>query len=48
MNEQSEKIPVGLIADDEQDLLEFLSLRLGREPWTIRTASDGEEALDAC
>ena len=45
MNDQSESEPVVLIADDEQDLLDFLALRLGREPWAIRTASDGEEAL---
>jgi two-component system, response regulator YesN len=46
MSDKPETTPVVLIADDEEDLLEFLALRLGREPWEIRTASDGQQALD--
>ena len=46
MNEDLDTKPTILIADDEEELLNFLSLRLSREPWTIRTAKDGEEALD--
>ena len=47
MSDNQETAPVVLIADDEEDLLEFLALRLGREPWEIRTASDGQEAWNA-
>ena len=46
MSDQPETAPIVLIADDEEDLLEFLALRLGREPWDIRTASDGQKALE--
>lgn len=47
MIENPDTKPTILIADDEEELLQFLDLRLSREPWTIRTARDGEEALDA-
>jgi len=47
MSEIAKTIPVVLIADDDADLLEFLTLRLGREPWNLRRARDGEEALEA-
>ena len=47
MSENTESIPTVLVADDDEDLLEFLVLRLGREPWALRQASDGEEALEA-
>lgn len=47
MNENPDTKPTILLADDEEELLKFLDLRLSREPWTIRTASDGEEALNA-
>lgn len=46
MNENQETAPVVLIADDETDLLELLALRLGREPWEIKTAEDGQAALE--
>jgi len=46
MNEHTETAPVVLVADDDQDLLEFLFLRLSSEPWDLQKANDGQEALD--
>lgn len=43
----SQEKPKILLADDEIELLEFLTLRLSREPWEIVTAEDGERALEA-
>ena len=37
--------PTVLFVDDQQDLLEVFELTLGRD-YDVRTASDGEEALD--
>lgn len=35
-----------LIVDDDEEMLEVLSLRLTRHGWTVRTAETGEEGLD--
>jgi CheY-like chemotaxis protein len=37
--------PTVLFVDDQQDLIEVFELALGRD-YDVRTASDGEEALD--
>lgn len=34
-----------LVADDDDDLLEMYDVWLSEEEWTIRTATDGDEAL---
>jgi DNA-binding response OmpR family regulator len=38
--------PVVLVADDEEDILVLVSIRLGRAGCEVVTAADGKEALD--
>ena len=35
-----------VIADDNPDILRLLSKRLAKRGWTVRTASNGQQALD--
>jgi len=35
-----------LLVDDEPDILEFLSYNLEKEGFDVRTASNGEEAIE--
>jgi CheY-like chemotaxis protein len=37
--------PLVLIADDDPDILELVSLTLERDGYEVATARDGEEAL---
>ncbi|MBN1832910.1 MAG: response regulator transcription factor [Deltaproteobacteria bacterium] len=37
-----------LVVDDEEDILELLRFTLGREGYSVRETSTGEEALDIC
>ncbi|MCH2664306.1 response regulator, partial [bacterium] len=46
MSDDPDTAPVVLVADDDEDFLAFLATRLSREPWDLRKASDGQEALD--
>jgi two-component system, NtrC family, sensor kinase len=41
-------LPTVLIVDDEADIREVLTLSLGDSGYGVRTAADGQEALDAC
>jgi two-component system phosphate regulon response regulator PhoB len=45
MNELSAHLPVLLIADDDEDILTLVQLRLSRSGFDIVVARDGEEAL---
>jgi DNA-binding response OmpR family regulator len=40
-----ESKPVILAADDDEDILELVTFRLGRSGYTVLQAHDGEEAL---
>jgi DNA-binding response OmpR family regulator len=40
-----ESKPVILAADDDEDILELVTFRLGRSGYTVLQARDGEEAL---
>jgi DNA-binding response OmpR family regulator len=45
LNESSAHLPVLLIADDDEDILTLVQLRLSRSGFDIVVARDGEEAL---
>ncbi|WP_071191387.1 response regulator [Trichormus sp. NMC-1] len=46
MNNENLKKRKVLIADDDQDCREMLSLLLDQEGWDVRAAKDGKEALE--
>lgn len=41
----SERVPVLLVADDDEDILTLVQLRLSRSGFDVVVARDGEEAL---
>jgi len=45
MSAETDPKPVVLAADDDEDILELVSFRLGRSGYTVLQAHDGEEAL---